>query len=69
MKKYEGNIVNIFDNSIFFGVISVFEGRIFNIVRTKEEMPEAPYFLPGFVDAHVHIESSMLVPSHATAKW
>jgi adenine deaminase len=63
MKKYEGNIVNIFDNSIFFGVISVFEGRIFNIVRTKEEMPEAPYFLPGFVDAHVHIESSMLVPS------
>jgi adenine deaminase len=63
MKKYEGNIVNIFDNSIFFGVISVFEGRIFNIVRTKEEMPEAPYFLPGFVDAHIHIESSMLVPS------
>jgi adenine deaminase len=63
MKKYEGNIVNIFDNSIFFGVISVFEGRIFNIVRTKEEMPDAPYFLPGFVDAHVHIESSMLVPS------
>lgn len=63
MKKYEGNIVNIFDNSIFFGVISVFEGRIFNIVRTKEEIPDAPYFLPGFVDAHVHIESSMLVPS------
>ena len=63
MKKYEGNIVNIFDNSIFFGVISVFEGRIFNIVRTKEEIPDAPYFLPGFVDAHIHIESSMLVPS------
>jgi adenine deaminase len=63
MKKYEGNIVNIFDNSIFFGVISVFEGRIFNIVRTKEEIPDAPYFLPGFVDAHVHIESSMLSPS------
>ncbi|MCP9761612.1 adenine deaminase [Lacihabitans soyangensis] len=63
MKKYEGNIVNIFDNSIFFGEISVFEGRIFNIVRTKDEMPDAPYFLPGFVDAHVHIESSMLAPS------
>jgi adenine deaminase len=26
-------------------------------------MPDAPYFLPGFVDAHVHIESSMLAPS------
>jgi adenine deaminase len=63
MKKYEGNIVNIFDNSIFFGEISVFEGRIFNIIKTKDEMPDAPYFLPGFVDAHVHIESSMLAPS------
>lgn len=63
MKKFEGNIVNIFDNSIFFGEITVFEGRIFNIVRVKEEMPDVPYFLPGFVDAHVHIESSMLSPS------
>ena len=63
MKKYEGNIVNIFDNTIFFGEITVFEGRIFNLVKIKEEMADAPYFLPGFVDAHVHIESSMLVPS------
>jgi adenine deaminase len=63
MKKFEGNIVNIFDNSIFYGEITVFEGRIFNIVKTKDEMQDAPYFLPGFVDAHVHIESSMLIPS------
>lgn len=28
-------------------------------------MPEAtgPYIMPGFVDAHIHIESSMLIPS------
>ncbi|MCP9770935.1 adenine deaminase [Lacihabitans sp. LS3-19] len=63
MKKYEGNIINIFDNTIFFGEITVFEGRIFNIVKIKNEMPDVPYFLPGFVDAHVHIESSMLTPS------
>jgi adenine deaminase len=63
MKKFEGNIVNIFDNTIFYGEITVFEGRIFNIAKTKNEMPDAPYFLPGFVDAHVHIESSMLIPS------
>ena len=63
MKKYEGNIINIFDNSIFYGEITVFEGRIFNIAKIKEETPDASYFLPGFVDAHVHIESSMLTPS------
>lgn len=63
MNKFEGNIVNIFDNSIFYGEITVFEGRIFNIIKTKDKMPDAPYFLPGFVDAHVHIESSMLSPS------
>jgi adenine deaminase len=63
MKKYEGNIINIFDNTITFGEITVFEGRIFNIEKIKDEMPGVSYFLPGFVDAHVHIESSMLTPS------
>ena len=63
MNKYEGNIINIFDNTITFGEITVFEGRIFNIEKIKNEMPGASYFLPGFVDAHVHIESSMLTPS------
>lgn len=63
MKKYEGNIINIFDNTIIYGEITVFEGRIFNIEKIKDEMPDATYFLPGFIDAHVHIESSMLTPS------
>lgn len=27
------------------------------------QQADGPYFLPGFIDAHVHIESSMVVPS------
>lgn len=30
---------------------------------TPEESPDPVYILPGFVDAHVHIESSMLTPA------
>ncbi|MCD8539690.1 MAG: adenine deaminase [Leadbetterella sp.] len=62
MKTFSGNIVNLFDDAVFFGTLSVHEGRIFDIKRTGEEDPAYPYFLPGFVDAHVHIESSLLAP-------
>ena len=36
-----------------------------HIKKVEQIAPEAglPYLLPGFIDAHVHIESSMLVPS------
>ena len=37
------------------------QGRIISIV--PEETPDPGYILPGFVDAHVHIESSMLTPA------
>ncbi|WP_367913290.1 adenine deaminase [Leadbetterella sp. DM7] len=63
MNTYTGNIVNIFDDSVFFGTLTVHEGRIFDIKKTGEEDPGHSYFLPGFVDAHVHIESSLLPPS------
>lgn len=62
MNTYTGNIVNIFDDSVFFGTITVHEGRIFDIKKTGEEDPAQPYFMPGFIDAHVHIESSLLPP-------
>lgn len=63
MNTYTGNIVNIFDDSVFFGTITVHEGRIFDIKKTGQEDPAGSYFLPGFIDAHVHIESSLLPPS------
>lgn len=56
-----GNIVDIPNRRIFKGEIQVYNGRI----RSIEEKPHnvETFILPGFVDAHIHIESSMLVPS------
>ncbi|GAB3779987.1 adenine deaminase [Spirosoma horti] len=56
------NILNLFDQTIFYGTISVENGRIAQIDRLGAERPGEPYVLPGFVDAHVHVESSLLTP-------
>ena len=57
----KGNIVDIFNGTIFKGEVEVKAGKIIDI-RTSDHAIET-YILPGFVDAHIHIESSMLVPS------
>ena len=56
-----GQIVDLVNSRIFSGVVIVEDGKIKKI----EEQPvgNTRYIMPGFVDAHVHIESSMLVPS------
>jgi adenine deaminase len=56
-----GQIVDLLHSKIFSGVVVVKDGKISRI----EEQPvgNMRYIMPGFVDAHVHIESSMLVPS------
>lgn len=61
MKTIQGQIVDIQNRTIFSGSISVENGKIKAI--KKEEHDVKHYILPGFVDAHIHIESSMLVPS------
>ncbi len=57
-----GNIVDIFQKKIFPGRVTMENGRISNIESIENEEVEG-YIMPGFVDAHVHIESSMLIPS------
>ncbi len=59
--KIAGHIVDIPNKNTFTGEIEVVNGRIKNIAP-KEDVPDQ-YILPGFIDAHVHIESSMVVPS------
>jgi adenine deaminase len=55
-----GHIIDIHQQEIYTGTVHVSNGRISKIVR--EETKANNYILPGFVDAHVHVESSMLVP-------
>lgn len=61
MKKYSGNIVDVLNENIFPGTIYVDQGKIINITHDNEEYDS--FILPGFIDSHVHIESSMLPPS------
>jgi adenine deaminase len=62
--KVLGNIVDLFSNKIFFGELVIEAGKISSIVPVQSsEKAGEPYILPGFVDSHVHIESSMLVPA------
>jgi adenine deaminase len=57
----QGNIVDILNKEIFKGEIQFENGKIITIRKSNHTLEN--YILPGFVDAHIHIESSMLVPS------
>ena len=59
----KGNIVDIFNKEVFYGEVLVYNGKIKEIIKIAEAKFAEKYILPGFVDSHVHIESSMLVPS------
>lgn len=56
-----GNIVDLHASTIYAGTITISDGRITAI--TKDSQTYDTYILPGFIDAHIHVESSMLPPS------
>ena len=57
----QGQIVDIKNRRIYKGEIVFDQGKIVSINEKEHDVNH--YILPGFVDAHIHIESSMLVPS------
>ena len=59
-----GNLVDIPNKHIYGATLWIEDGHIKRIVASSEPInPALPYIMPGFIDSHVHIESSMLVPS------
>lgn len=57
----QGQIVDILNRRIFKGEVHIENGVITSII--EKDHSNNNYILPGFIDAHIHIESSMLVPS------
>lgn len=58
----KAHIIDVFNRRCYDGAVTVENGRIASIDHTAQVPKDVPYVMPGFVDAHVHIESSMLLP-------
>ena len=61
MKTISGKIVDVVARTVKKGVVCIKNGKIVEI-RAAENVDDQ-YILPGFVDAHIHIESSMMLPA------
>ena len=61
----QANLVDIHNRRIYPAEVYVENGVIASIkeIDANPELVEGQYILPGFIDAHVHVESSMLIPS------
>ncbi|MBW8686546.1 adenine deaminase [Chitinophaga rhizophila] len=59
--QISGNLIDILQQKIYPATVTVENGIITDI--TEDTITHEQYLLPGFVDAHVHVESSMLTPS------
>ena len=58
-----GLLVDVHQQTIFAATIQIADGKIVAIHHANESEVPLQYILPGFIDSHVHIESSMLIPS------
>ncbi|WP_088839238.1 MULTISPECIES: adenine deaminase [unclassified Listeria] len=62
-----GRIINVFTGEIMEGDIAIKNGYIAGIGSFEEAAKiidaKGQYIAPGFIDAHVHVESAMITPS------
>lgn len=61
MISIKGKIIDPIARRIFGGELTIQNGKIAKI-QEVESVPDQ-YIMPGLIDSHIHIESSMLVPS------
>ena len=60
-KEFKSNLIDLYARETYAVQVTVEDSKIKSITKINETVEG--YILPGFVDAHVHVESSMLVPS------
>ena len=59
-----GQLVDVHSQTIYPAEVVVHDGKIVSVAHIHySQLTFDHYILPGFIDSHVHIESSMLVPS------
>jgi len=63
MDRYQGHIVDVIGRRIFDGEVTVEDKVVKNIRACEVPADCKDYIMPGFIDSHVHIESSMMLPS------
>jgi len=60
--KIQGNLIDILNRKIYPAEMEILDGKIAEMREIQADV-FLPFLMPGFIDAHVHVESSMLVPS------
>lgn len=64
MEKVSGKLVDVVKRAVYPADVFISDGIVADILPAAGNGAEyARYLMPGFVDSHCHIESSMLVPS------
>jgi adenine deaminase len=61
MKSISGQIVDVINKTIIKGIIQIEGDKIIRIIPTDDV--DNQFIIPGLIDAHIHIESSMMLPS------
>jgi len=57
----KGNLVDVVGGMVFPAQVTMIDGKIWSVERSNASYDR--YLVPGFIDAHIHIESSLLTPS------